>query len=940
MPDTMNVSSSQISARCMKIEDCRVFRGPNRFSRVPMIQITLHLGPLEDWPTSRLPSFANGLTRTLPGLAEHGCSYGEPGGFLRRMEEGTWLGHVVEHVALELQGLAGSTATRGKTRSVSGQAGVYHVMYDFTDEPIALAAGRLALELVNSLLPETLAGLEGLDAVADGPVFTTWDEALARFETMAGDCALGPTTSSLVQEALRRGIPIERMDGDSLLRFGQGHLQKRIRSSCSDLTSLIATETAADKDFTKALLQEAGLPVPQGRLVRTGEEAEAAALELGFPLVSKPLDGNHGRGVTIGIATAEEVRWGFGKAQEHGSTVILEQQFLGVDHRILVVGGEVVAVAERVPAHVVGDGRQTIKALVDQVNSDPRRGEGHKSTLTRIDLDEVAVRCLAQSGLKVESVPDQGQMVVLRPTANLSTGGIAIDRTDEIHPENALMARRAAQIVGLDIAGIDFVCPDITKSALQTGGGIIEVNAGPGFRMHLEPFQGRPRNVARPVLELLFPKGSRGRIPIFAITGTNGKTTTGRMLAQILQDAGLGVGLTSTTGIYLNGEQIGSGDCSGPRSGRIVLREPSVEAAVLECARGGILREGLGFDECDVGAVLNVAEDHMGLSGVDTIEDLAEVKAVVVEAVRNRGWSILNADNTHTADMAKVAGGKLCYFSLLDQEAWPDFLTRHVAEGGRAINRQKMADGWDIVIHEDHEAIYFMKVHEIPATFDGHAEFNVANALAAIAMAHCHGIPLKSVRSSMRRFATGYDHSPGRLNVHDAHGVRIIMDYAHNAHGLAELGKLVRGLRKDFERVLGVVGAPGDRRDSDIAEIGGISAGMFDHLVFREDHDRRGRSPGEVPRLLREGALKAGCATSQIEMVSDEAEAVDHVLRKARPGDLVVVAADTIDKVWQQITSFDPSPPPGTGQSRSPERCSELGDHPARWRDHHSGRRG
>lgn len=909
MPDTLTVASTHVSPRCMKVVDCRVFRGPSRFSREPMVQITLDLGPLEDWPTNRLPEFSGDLTRTLPGLAEHGCSYGEAGGFLRRMDEGTWLGHVTEHVALELQGLAGSTVTRGKTRSVPGQFGVYQVMYDFTDERIALAAGRLALELVNSLLPETLRGLSGLDAIVQGPIFTTWDEAFARFESKASDCALGPTTMSLAQEAMRRGIPIQRMDDDSLLRFGQGHLQKRIRASCSDLTSLIATETAADKDFTKALLAEAGLPVPRGKLVQGCEEAEVAAIELGFPLVSKPLDGNHGRGVTIGLATAEEVRWGFAKAQEHGQTVILEQQFEGVDHRILVVGGEVVAVAERVPAHVVGDGSHSIKELVDEVNRDPRRGEGHKSMLTRIDLDEVAVRCVAQSGLTVDNVPEHGQMVVLRPTANLSTGGIAIDRTDEIHPENAMMARRAAQIVGLDIAGIDFVCPDITKSAHQTGGGIIEVNAGPGFRMHLEPFQGRPRNVARPVLELLFPKGSRGRIPIFAITGTNGKTTTGRMLAQILQDAGLVVGLTSTTGIYLNGEQIGIGDCSGPRSGRIVLREPSVEAAVLECARGGILREGLGFDECDVGAVLNVAEDHMGLGGIETIEDLAEVKAVVVEAVQNRGWSILNADNSHTAGMAKVAGGKICYFTLRDQEVWPDFLTRHVAQGGRAINRQKMADGWDIVIHEDHEAIYFMKVHEIPATFSGHAEFNVANALAAIAMAHCHGLPLKSVRASMRRFATGYDHSPGRLNVHDAHGVRVIMDYAHNAHGLAELGKLVLGLRNDYRHVLGVVGAPGDRRESDFAEIGALSAGMFDYVVFREDPDRRGRAPGEVPRLLRDGALKAGCVASQIALVADEADAVDHALRKAHPGDLVVIAADTIDKVWEQITSFDPSVP-------------------------------
>lgn len=905
MPDTLTLSPDPVPQGQMTVLDCRVFRGPSRHSHSPMIQITLDLGLLENRPTTRLPEFSAQLSAVLPGLAEHGCCYGEPGGFLRRMAEGTWLGHVVEHVALELQGLVGSTVTRGKTRSVAGRAGVYHVMYDFTDETVALAAGRLALELVDSLLPPDLRGLQGLDAIADGPAYTDWGDGLSRFESLAGDRAMGPTTFSLAQEALRRGIPIQRMDDDSLLRLGQGHLQKRIRASCSDLTSLIATETAADKDFTKVLLEEAGLPVPKDELVRTGEDAAAAAGRLGFPLVTKPLDGNHGRGVTIGLTTADEVRWGFDQAREHGATVIVEQQFTGTDHRILIVAGEVVAVAERVPAHVVGDGRQSIRDLVVEVNRDPRRGESHKSTLTRIDLDEAAEHLLAQSGLTSDSIPDPGEVVILRPTANLSTGGTAIDRTDEIHPENALIARRAAQIVGLDIAGIDFVCPDITRSVHETGGGIIEVNAGPGFRMHLEPFQGRPRNVARPVLDLLFPKGSRGRVPIFAITGTNGKSTTGRMLAQVLQDAGLVVGLTSTTGIYLNGERIGTGDSSGPRSGRIILREPSVQAAVLECARGGILREGLGFDECDVGAVLNVSEDHLGLGGIDTVEDLAEVKAVVVEAVRSRGWSVLNADNALTAAMAGVAGGKLCYFTLLDQGDWPDFLTRHVAAGGRAIARQKMSDGWDIVIHEDHEAIYFMKVHEIPATFDGHAEFNVANALAAVAMAHCHGIPLKGVRSSMRNFATGFDQSPGRLNVHDDHGVRVIMDYAHNVQGLAELGKLVRGLRPGHARVLGVVGAPGDRRDSDLAEMGALAAGLFDHVIFREDPDRRGRAPGEVPRLLREAALAAGCPATRIETVPDETQAVDRALRRARAGDLVIIAADTIDAVWQQITGFD-----------------------------------
>ncbi len=465
-----------------------------------------------------------------------------------------------------------------------------------------------------------------------------------------------------------------------------------------------------------------------------------------------------------------------------------------------MINGEVVAVAERVPAYVVGDGHRSIADLVAEVNTDPKRGKGHSSVLTLIDIDDCVLRFLETAGLTPDSVPAAGQTVILRPTANLSTGGTAIDRTDEIHPENALIARRAARIIGLDIAGIDFLCTDITQPVRLTGGGIIEVNAGPGFRMHLEPFQGRPRNVARPVLELLFPGGSEGRIPIFAVTGTNGKTTTARMLSHIPRQEGLTVGTTSTTGIYLNADRIATGDCSGPKSARVVLREPSAKATVLECARGGILREGLAFDECDVGAVLNVSEDRMGLNGIDTIEDLAAVKSVVVESVRRGGWSVLNADNALSAGMARHAGGSVCYFTLKDEKDWPDFLKSHVAKGGRAISRERMGDGWDIVIHEDMEAIYFMKAREIPATLDGAAAFNVANAKAAIAMAHCHRIPLKSIRTAMRSFETTFDQLPGRMNIFDDHGFRTILDYAHNPDGLNSLGAVLDAMRPAMGR--------------------------------------------------------------------------------------------------------------------------------------------
>jgi cyanophycin synthetase len=895
----------QPSMQPMQVLEACVYQGPHLYSRTPMIRIRLDLGSLENFSTSRLTGFPDALTQRLPGLISHGCSYGEPGGFIKRMEEGTWLGHVIEHVALELQTMVGNPVTRGKTRSVKGKPGLYDVMYAYKDEAVALAAGRFALELVDNLLPPELRGVQGGNKIApaDGEYdFAVWLEQLRE---LAADRALGPTTASIVREAERRGIPTRRLNESSLVVLGYGRHQRRICASCSDLTSEVATEIAADKDITKLLLKNSGVPVPLGELARSPQEAVEAAQRLGYPVVTKPLDGNHGRGVNIGLSSPEDIVWGFEQAQEHSRTVIIEQYFTGADHRILVINGAVVAVAKRVPACVTGDGRKSIADLVEEVNSDPRRGEGHSSVLTRIKIDECVEHFLKNKGLTPNSVPALNETVYLRPTANLSTGGTAIDQTDEIHPENAMITVRAAKIVGLDIAGIDFVCPDISKPVSETGGGVIEVNAGPGFRMHLEPSEGRPRSVARPVIDMLFPNGHNGRIPIFAITGTNGKSTTARMLGHILQHQGSNVGLTSTTGIYINGQRIETGDCSGPRSAQTVLSEPDVDVAVLECARGGILREGLAFDECDVGAVLNVAPDHLGLKGINTLEDLAAVKSVVVESVRRDGWSILNADDEQTAGMAGNAGGRICYFSLRDKDQWPNFLAEHIADGGRAITRQQFGEGWDVVVHEDGEALHLMNVSDIPATFDGAAEFNVANALAAIAMAHCHGVAVSVICDAMSRFSTSFELSPGRLNVHDSNGFRTIMDYAHNPDGLAVLGKLVGGMKRNYNCTIGLVGISGDRRDADILRMGSLAARIFDIVIFKEGDELRGREPGALAALLRDGALSTGCSPSHIHTVLPEAEAVDLSLRLATQGDLVVITADDIEAVWKQITSFD-----------------------------------
>ncbi len=903
------------NVRPMRVVERGVYRGPHLYSLAPMIRIKLDLGSLEDWPSRRLPRFTERLLALLPGLRQHGCCFREPGGFVRRLEEGTWLGHVAEHVAIELQSLTGIRVTRGKTRSVRGEPGVYNVMYAYDEEETGLLAGRLALQLVDALLPAELQGVSGLDRVYRGeeePALQAAFDLQAALEALR--CvhrrrALGPTTLSLVQEAERRGIPVMRLDDHSLVQLGTGRHQKRIRASITGLTSSIATDAASDKDLTKALLADSGLPVPRGEVVRKAEDAVRAAERIGYPVVVKPLDGNHGRGVSIDLATPEEVTKAFEDAGRHSRRVIVESCFKGRDHRILVVNGEVVAVAERIPAHVVGDGARSIAELVEEVNQDPRRGEGHENVMTRISLDDHALGVLAKAGLHPESIPAAGQIVHLCDTANLSTGGTAVDRTDDIHPDNALIARRAAQAVGLDVAGIDFIAPDIARSVHETGGGIIEVNAAPGFRMHLQPSEGRPRNVARPVIDMLFPRGTPTRIPILAITGTNGKSTTCRMVGHILRTHGLNVGLTSTTGIYVNNDRVMEADASGPWSARVVLRDPTVDVAVLETARGGILREGLGFPECDVGLVTNIQPDHLGLKGIDTVEDLASVKSVVVEAVHRNGTSILNADDPLTVGMRRRAGGRIGYFSLRGGADMPDFLREHIEDGGLAVVREpgRSASG-EIVIHDDGDSIHVMRAAEIPATLDGLAEFNVQNAMGAIAMAFAQGVPVNVIRMALSTYTTSFEHSPGRLNVFDGHGFRVILDYAHNPAGLRALGDLILKMRPRHRRLIGMINIPGDRRDDDMREMGALAARYFDEIIFREDPARRGRKPGEIVALLAEGALAAGFPEERIRLILEEDEAADICLGMAQPGDLVVLTPTDVEAMWQQVLTFRPRP--------------------------------
>ncbi len=892
----------------MRIAECRVYRGPHLYSHTPMVRVQVDLGELEHWPTDRIEGFAGRLVAELPGLQKHGCCYGEPGGFLRRLADGTWLGHVTEHVALELQTLAGAPVTRGKTRSVKGSPGVYNVMFAYQDEAVGRLAGRIAFELVDFLLPPHLKGFEGLDLIADGEAgpfdLAQRVESLRR---LVEKRALGPTTRALFDAARARRIPVERLNDMSLLRMGWGSRQKKVQASITSDTSFLAVEAAGNKAMAKQLLSRAGLPVPRGAVVRSAEEAVLEAARIRGPVVTKPLDGNHGRGVSVGLANADQVAAGFAAAVSHSRRVIVEELFTGRDYRVLVIGGKMVAAAERRPAQVVGDGRRTIAQLLDSLNADPRRGEGHEKVMTRVKTCAALDALLADQGLAMDSIPSSRRVVRLSATANLSTGGSALDCTDKVHPENRAICEKAASVIGLDVCGIDFICPDIGRPVRQTGGGIIEVNAAPGFRMHLQPSEGQPRDVAGPVIDALYPRGSNARIPVIAITGTNGKSTTVRMVAHMLRLQGLNVGYTSTSGIYRNGELVMEADASGPKSARLVLSDPTVDAAVLETARGGILREGLGFDRCDIGAVLNVTPDHLGVGSVQDLHDLAAVKSVVTESVSRRGWSVLNADDPLTLRMARHAGGQVAWFSMKPESELSGGLLKHIAEGGVMVGLEGDGSQRHIVIRKGPEVQPVCAVHEIPATLDGAAEFNVANALAATAIGFGHGLSPYAIAQALRTFSSDFAHNPGRLNIHDGHGFRVILDYAHNPAALRALGDMIRRLRPSYGRVIGCASMPGDRRDEDLREMGAISAEIFDHVVFRERPDGRGRAPGEVLRLMSEGAVAAGCPPDRMDAVLGEAEAMEACLRMAAPGDLVVLLPTKVEAVWRQILAFRPS---------------------------------
>jgi cyanophycin synthetase len=881
----------------LAIVETRVYRGPNYWSYDPAIKLVVDLGTLEQFPSNTIPGFVDRLLEILPGIASHSCSTGKAGGFVQRLRDGTWAGHIAEHVALQLQRDAGTEVGRGKTRG-TGEPGRYHVVYSYAEESVGLSAGRLAVRLVNHL-------------VEPDRDFRFADE-FEKLVLLAERAAFGPSTQAILDEGALRDIPFIRLNEHSLVQLGHGVYQKRIRATMTSQTSSLGVDIASDKKLTNRLLAATGIPVPRSEVAWNEDEAAGAALSLGMPVAVKPVDGNHGRGVMLNLTDESAVRAAYhiARGESRRGGVIVESFITGNDYRCLVVGGELRAVAQRVPAHVDGDGRHTVAELVEITNHDPRRGIGHEKVLTRISVDEESLEYAREQGFELADVPPRNGRVYLKRTGNMSTGGISIDRTEEIHPENAEIAELAARVVGLDIAGIDFICPDISLPVSEVGGGIVEVNAAPGFRMHTHPTEGQAQYVAKPVIDMLFPPGRPSRIPIVAVTGTNGKTTTARMIAHILKGMGRKVGLTSTDGIFVDGRLIRKGDMSGPRSASTVLQNPNVDFAVFEVARGGILREGLGYQRNDVAVVLNVAGDHLGLGGIHSIRQLAAVKQVIVEAVPRSGTAILNADDPLVAAMARHCSGSVIYFSM-DPEN--EILKRQASRGRRAATIENGRNGEMIVLRNGRKSMELVWTHLLPSTFEGRARMNVANALAAAAAAWAAGAHLHDIRQGLRTFTTSYYMAPGRLNVMELDGFRVVVDYAHNAPAMEALGTFVERLAEPTPggalplvtgRRIGVVATAGDRRDEDIRDLGETAARYFDQIIIREDDRLRGRQPGETAALIEDGVRRAmahGARCASVGTELDEMTATRAALDAGRPGDVVVVCVDHANAVWKEL---------------------------------------
>ena len=864
----------------MKIIEIKVMRGPNYWSirRRKLIVMKLDLEDIENFPTNKIDGFCERIEQLIPSMVEHRCSEGCKGGFFLRIKEGTWMGHVIEHIALEIQSLAGMECGFGRTRS-TGVPGVYNVVFSYMEEKVGVYAAKTSLRIAEALI-------KGEDYDLENDIRT--------MREIREQDRLGPSTGSIVDEAVARDIPFIRINSASLIQLGYGKNQVRFRATMTDHTSSIAVDIASNKDETKRMLGDAAIPVAKGVCIAYEEEVVEAVKKLGFPLVFKPLDGNHGKGASINVKTLEEAHEAYKHAKKYSRKIIVEKFITGFDFRILVIDHKFIAGALREPAHVIGDGVSTIQQLIDTENKDPRRGYGHENVLTEISIDRETIEQLGKKNYTIETILAKEELCYLKGTANLSTGGTSTDVTDIIHPHNIFIFERISRIIGLDICGVDIMATNLSEPLESTGGVVLEVNAAPGFRMHLAPAKGLPRNVAAPVIDMLYPTGKSCRIPIIAITGTNGKTTTTRLIAHIVKNNGFKVGFTTSDGIYVGNSMLTKGDTTGPVSAEFILKDPTVEFAVLETARGGILRAGLGFSQCDIAIVTNVQADHMGLSDINTLDEMAKVKGVVVESVKRNGYAVLNADNKYCVKIGKSASCKVAYFSIDENNP---VILEHCKKGGIAA----IYENGYITIKKGDWKFRVQKATLVPLTFGGKVTFMIYNVLAATLASYVYGFKIEDIGPSLETFIPSSAQTPGRMNIFTFKDFKVMIDFAHNPDGFNGIKEFLSSI--DSPDKIGIITGTGDRRDSDIRELGKISAQMFDHIIIRQDKFLRGREAADIVKLLVEG-IKEVDPKKSYEYIPKEVDALKHALSLAKPGSFITALSDVIDNAIDIVQTY------------------------------------
>ncbi|MFV8334405.1 cyanophycin synthetase [Flavobacterium sp. GSP14] len=864
----------------MKIIKIQALRGPNIWSirRKKLIQMRLDLEEMEQFPTNKIEGFRERIETMLPSLIEHRCSEGCRGGFFSRVERGTWMGHVIEHIALEIQSLAGMETGFGRTRETK-TLGTYNVVFSYTEENVGLFAAESSVAIAEALIAGT-----DYDLNAD----------LQKMREIRERVRLGPSTGSIVEEAVSRDIPWIRLGTNSLVQLGYGINQMRFQATITCKTSSIAVDIACNKELTKKMLDMASIPVAIGSICVNEDDLAATIKKIGYPIVLKPLDGNHGKGASINVTNWEDAVSGLAFAKEYSKRIIVEKFITGFDYRILVIDNKLVAAAKRVPAHVVGDGTATIQELISTTNLDPRRGYGHENVLTQIDVDRDTEDLLEKLGYTLATIPKIDEIVFLKSTANLSTGGTSVDVTDMMHPENIFLAERISRVIGLDVCGVDIMAENLTQPLKENGGVILEVNAAPGFRMHLAPSEGLPRNVAAPVIDMLYPPGKSCRIPIIAVTGTNGKTTTTRLLAHIVKNNGFKVGFTTSDGIYIQNHMMEKGDTTGPLSAEYILKDPTVEFAVLETARGGILRSGLGFSLCDIGIITNIQEDHLGLNDIHTLDDLARLKATVVKSIKKNGWAVLNGDDEQCIKIGQDLNCNVAYFSLSEDN---EFIKKLCAEGKTVA----VYENGYITIKKGEWKIRIERATHVPLTLGGKAKFMIANVLAATLASYLWGFKTEDISLSLQTFIPSAAQTPGRMNIFEFKKFKVLIDFAHNASGYAGVEDYLQSVQAT--KKIGIIAGVGDRRDEDIKECAKIAGRMFDHIIIRQEKHLRGRTEAEINTLLLQGISESGRSVTH-EIIPKEVEAIKHAINSAEEGSFITALSDVVTNAIEIVQEY------------------------------------